>query len=214
MAKRGRPPSQLKATPPAKVSRTQAERRRATQEKVLEAAIDALLEVGYARLTATDVAARAGVSRGAQSHYFRGKVDLILKAARYEMDKATAGAHRIAERARRSADPVDAFVDDMEAFFFARSYPAMIELVVASRTDPEVARDYIPIVQEYRDILNGLWLDVFRKAGIADDKAGNFLHLTLYIMRGMAVMGEVEGHRELRKPLLDAWRAAARTLLR
>ena len=45
----------------------------------------------------------------------------------------------------------------------------MIELVVASRTDPEIARDYIPITQEYRDILNSLWLDVFRKAGIPDD---------------------------------------------
>jgi AcrR family transcriptional regulator len=213
MAKRGRPPATLKATAPAKISRTQAERRRATQEKVLEAAVDALLDVGYARFTATDVAARAGVSRGAQSHYFRGKVDLILKAARYEMDKATAGAHRIAEKARRSADPVDAFIDDMEAFFFARSYPAMIELVVAARTDPEIARDYIPIIEEYRDILNGIWLDVFKKAGIADDKASNFLHFTLYIMRGMAVMGQLKPHRDMRKPLLDAWRVAARALL-
>lgn len=218
MAKRGRATNQsispLKAATPARISRTQAERRRATQEKVLEATIDALLEVGYAKLTATEVAARAGVSRGAQSHYFRGKVDLILKAARYEMDKATAGAHRVAERARRSADPIDAFIDDMEAFFFAPSYQAMIELVVASRTDPEIARDYIPITQEYRDILNGLWLDVFRKAGIADDKASNFLHFTLYIMRGMAAMAPIKGHREMRKPLLDAWRQAARTLLR
>jgi AcrR family transcriptional regulator len=213
MAKRGKAPAALKAQAPAKISRTQAERRRATQEKVLEAAVDALLDVGYARFTATDVAARAGVSRGAQSHYFRGKVDLILKAARYEMDKATAGAHRIAEKARRSADPVDAFIDDMEAFFFARSYPAMIELVVAARTDLEIARDYIPIIEEYRDILNGIWLDVFKKAGIADDKAINFLHFTLYIMRGMAVMGQLKPHREIRKPLLDAWRVAARTLL-
>lgn len=217
MAKRGkspaRPTSQLKAAAPAKIVRTQAERRRETQEKVLEATIDSLLGVGYARLTATDVAARAGVSRGAQSHYFRGKVDLILKAARYEMDKATGAAHRIAEKARRSADPVDAFIDDMEAFFFARSYPAMIELVVAARTDPEIARDYIPLIEEYRDILNGIWLDVFKKAGIADEKAYNFLHFTLYILRGMAVMGQLKAHREMRRPLLDAWRAAARTLL-
>ena len=215
MAQRGsgKPTAQLKATAPRKISRTQAERRHATQAKVLEAAIDALLDVGYARFTATDVAARAGVSRGAQSHYFRGKVDLILKAARYEMDKATAGAHRIAERARLSSDPVDAFIDDMEAFFFAPSYQAMMELVVASRTDPVIARDFIPIAQEYRDILNTLWLDVFRRAGIPDDKASNFLHFTLYIMRGMAAMAPIQGHIEMRKPLLDAWRAAARTLL-
>ena len=76
MAQRGsgKPTAQLKATAPRKISRTQAERRHATQAKVLEAAIDALLDVGYARFTATDVAARAGVSRGAQSHYFRGTV--------------------------------------------------------------------------------------------------------------------------------------------
>ena len=90
----------------------------------------------------------------------------------------------------------------------------MMELMIAARTDPDIAREFIPIVEEYRKIINGIWLDVFKRAGIPDDKAGNFLHFTLYILRGMALLGQLNSHRALRKPVLDAWRAAARTLLR
>ena len=50
--------------------RTQAERRRETQAAVMSAAVTLLIEIGYARFSASAVAARAGVSRGALEHYF------------------------------------------------------------------------------------------------------------------------------------------------
>jgi AcrR family transcriptional regulator len=178
----------------------------------MEATVDALLDVGYAQFTTTDVAARSGVSRGAQNHYFRGKTDLVLAAARYEMDKATAAAHKIADRARRSRDPVDAFIKDTEEFFFARWYPAMMEIGIACRTNSDIAKGYAPIVEGYRTIINGIWLEVFQDAGIPKKKAEALLHLTLYLFRGMALFGTYAAQPR-RKEIIDQWRFVARQIL-
>ena len=48
-------------------------RARATVEAVLEATSQVLIEYGYARLTTTRVAKRAGVSVGTLYQYFSGK---------------------------------------------------------------------------------------------------------------------------------------------
>ena len=60
--------------------RTQEERSAATVAKLLDATIDSLMEVGYEHTTSRSVAERAGVSRGAQSHHFPRRVDLIVSA--------------------------------------------------------------------------------------------------------------------------------------
>src|SRR5918995_2056420 len=60
--------------------RTQAERRAVTRKALLNATIEVLADVGYARLTTADVCTRAGVTRGAQAHYFATKADLVIQA--------------------------------------------------------------------------------------------------------------------------------------
>lgn len=54
-----------------------------TRQKLLDAAVDVLVEDGYRALTTTAVAARAGVSRGAQQNYFPHKVTLVAEAVRH-----------------------------------------------------------------------------------------------------------------------------------
>ena len=82
-----------------KPRRTQLERRNETQAAILSAAIDLLTEHGYAGFSASRVAARAGVSRGAQEHYFPKKNDLIAAATRYAMREAVEHARLLARTA-------------------------------------------------------------------------------------------------------------------
>jgi AcrR family transcriptional regulator len=60
--------------------RTQAERTAATRAKLLDATIESIAELGYVATTGREVAARAGVSRGAQTHHFPRRLDLIVDA--------------------------------------------------------------------------------------------------------------------------------------
>lgn len=63
--------------------RSQHQRRQETQAAILSASIRLLAEHGYAGFSASRVAAAAGVSRGAQEHYFPKKRDLIAATTRY-----------------------------------------------------------------------------------------------------------------------------------
>src|SRR5262244_4155688 len=110
-----------------KPGRTQVERRNETQAAILSASIGLLAENGYAGFSASRVASRAGVSRGAQEHYFPKKNDLIAAATRYAMQEAVEHAQLLASTAGESTDPIAKFLSDSEHFFFRPVYRAMIE---------------------------------------------------------------------------------------
>src|SRR5688500_10302073 len=54
-----------------------------TRRKLLGAAVEDLVEDGYAALSTSSVARRAGVSRGAQQNYFPHKQTLVMEAVRH-----------------------------------------------------------------------------------------------------------------------------------
>src|SRR5689334_14474056 len=97
-----------------KARRTHAERRSATQAAILAASVKLLIEDGYAGFTASRVAARAGVSRGAQEHYYPKKIDLIGAATRFAMDEAVRHAQSLAASAASSSDPIEKFLADSQ----------------------------------------------------------------------------------------------------
>src|SRR6476469_3774263 len=62
---------------------------RTTRQRLLEATIDCLAEMGWAAATVSVVAERAGVSRGAAQHHFPTREDLITAALEYMFDTRT-----------------------------------------------------------------------------------------------------------------------------
>ncbi len=194
--------------------RTQAERRRETQAAIMAASVALLIEVGYAGFSASAVAARAGVSRGAQEHYFPRKVDLIAAATRHTMREAIAHAEALARRAAGSADPVEKFLADSEHFFFSPVYRAMVEIMIAARSDPALARVCNPIVLAARKTLNTIWTQALHDAGYPPRQARQFVELTHYLLRGIFLVGTWLPYRIDRAEALAAWRTLAPAALR
>ena len=64
----------------------QQERSRATQQRLLEATVDCLVERGWSGATTTVIAERAGVSRGAQLHHYPTRAALVLAAVTHLAD--------------------------------------------------------------------------------------------------------------------------------
>ncbi len=119
-------------------SSLQEERSAETRKRLLEAAVACLNERGYTGTTTTEIAGRAGVSRGAQVHHFRHKEELVLGALEHIC------ARRLAELQYALEElPVgglefrlETLIDLMWTAFRGPSFYAWLELVVASRTDP------------------------------------------------------------------------------
>ena len=119
-------------------SSLQEERSAETRKRLLEAAVACLNERGYTGTTTTEIAGRAGVSRGAQVHHFRHKEELVLGALEHVC------ARRLAELQYALEElPVGGLefrlatlIDLMWTAFRGPSFYAWLELLVASRTDP------------------------------------------------------------------------------
>src|SRR5678815_4844104 len=65
---------------PGRAPRTQQQRREETRRALLDAAVESLIGVGFARTTTLEVQRRADVSRGALLHHFPSKAELLVAA--------------------------------------------------------------------------------------------------------------------------------------
>ncbi len=120
------------------MSSLQEERSAETRRRLLDATVACLYERGYAGTTTTEIAQRAGVSRGAQLHHFPKKDELVVGALEHVF------ALRLAELGNAVAEPppgarearLEQLIEKMWPIFKGPSFYAWLELVVASRTDP------------------------------------------------------------------------------
>jgi AcrR family transcriptional regulator len=196
-----------------KPKRTQLERRNETQAAILSASIDLLAESGYAGFSASRVARRAGVSRGAQEHYFPKKNDLIAAATQHAMREAVEHARSLARPATGAADPVAKFLTDSEHFFFRPVFRAMIEIMIAARSDRALTRIVNPIVLDARQVLNGIWIETLGAVGYPRENAQLFIELTHYLFRGVFLVANWLPYQIDRAEIFEVWRRLAPAVL-
>jgi AcrR family transcriptional regulator len=124
------------------MSALQDERSAETRRRLLDATVACLFERGYAGTTTTEIASRAGVSRGAQLHHFPKKDELVVSALEHVFElRLREMSAAVAEPPSGSrADRIAALIDAMWPMFKGPTFYAWLELVVASRTDPALSQ--------------------------------------------------------------------------
>ncbi len=167
--------------------RTQKERSEAMQQRLLDATIDCLYEVGYSRTTTIEVAARAGVSRGAQLHHFPTKKRLVLVAVRYLLDKRLEEFREAFAKLPEGADRHAAVIDILWEKTSNKAFYAWLELVVAARTDPSLRKTVVEIAEEFAQRIQAAFREFFasnRQHSSPFDVAPVF---TFAVMQGLAI---------------------------
>lgn len=166
---------------------SQAERTAGTREALFAATIDSLVEVGYARTTTREVALRAGVSRGAQTHHFPTKTDLVLGAIEHlfvEQARHFRTAFTALPAESRTLDQAVALLWEIVS---GPSYAAVLELTVAARTDPELR----VVVHGMTTVLEQTVFELLRELfpALADDErlAHTVIDVGFTLVQGAAV---------------------------
>src|SRR5215469_3050309 len=103
----------------ATLRRTQAERTEATRTLILKAAANLIRRRGYARFRTADVAAEAGLSRGAQLHHFPTKDSLVVATLEYVFEQSQILSRRRASAVNRPRDLIEVVIEDAKEFFFS-----------------------------------------------------------------------------------------------
>lgn len=167
--------------------RSQADRTRITKEKLMKAAIDVLLEQGYGQLTTKEVARVAGVSNGALMHHFASKEELVVAATAMVYEEAIVRGQQMAKSVDAESKPIEGYITDCLNVYFEWPFIAALETIMVARTDPELMKKILPVMERYRTTCDVIWLAVFKKAGLNKSKATLLLNLTLNLVRGMAI---------------------------
>lgn len=128
-------------TTAAPTRRTQAQRRAASRARLLDAALECLAERGYAGTTFPEILRRAQLSNGAMWRHFRSKEELLVAAALHSV----AAVHSLAVPAGIDGLPAEERLDAAVDYFWrnyvsAPAFQALIELLRASRSEPELAQ--------------------------------------------------------------------------
>lgn len=133
--------------------RTQRERREATVGKLVDATIDAISQVGYARASVQEICRRAGVSHGGLFRHFDTRLDLIVTVTEEVCRRQIAN---FVERIRPVSEEDTDFLVVLQALRAAsRSDLNLVwfELLIAARTDEELKLRLAPTIDQYsRDI--------------------------------------------------------------
>lgn len=184
------------ATVPYRQRRTQEQRSAETRSRLLQATVECLLELGYVGTSTPEVCRRAGLSRGALLHHFGGKADLVEKAL----------GHLVQTESQHWVDPVqweaccagdDEYSPLEQVFelmwkaFTGPLFHITLELWVAARNDLELHKAlFLGSARPHNELgplLEGLPADRPELSAEADALFDDLLHMTLHLLRGMAL---------------------------
>lgn len=155
-----------------------------TRTKLIEATIRCIVRLGYANTTTPQVAAEAGLSRGAMLHHFENGAALI-KAAIVELHEKRLRAFR------RAAE-----TEEHDTATLVRTYwkqvqkPAFIafhELALAARSNPDLARILQPLQIEFRERFNQQAVQLFPEWHADRSRFDLAMAFSQTMLEGMAI---------------------------
>jgi AcrR family transcriptional regulator len=186
--------------------RTQAERRASTRTALVRATVDCLVELGYARTTTQEIQTRAGVSRGALTHHFTAKADLVLAAVDHLYEEFSESVRKAA--AALPAEPVTRLRLGVELIwerFDGPLFVAAMELWTAARTDAELRAALLPHERRLGQQLRELSAEVFGERLAHDPAAEAVYQVLLTSMRGQAMTYALQPDAPRAGPQLQHW---------
>ncbi len=190
--------------------RTQAQRRTETRDKLLDATIQSLLEVGYTATTTRRVADLASVSQGAQTHHFPRRVDLMAAAVERLAAQRIAELHELATRLPAATDQrLEAIIDLLWGDFSSSTFTVFVKLWVAAADDPELYPPLAAVEHRVARAIGQLTRELSGELAERPDWERR-VQLALAAVRGLALTEQFEPRGRSHR---DRWPAVIRPAL-
>jgi len=206
------PPAPRRRTASAR-RRTQAERSEQTRTRILRAAANLIRARGYARFRTADVAAAAGLSRGAQLHHFPTKDALVVATLAYVFEQAQLLSRRRAAVVNRPRDLIEAVIEDAREFFFSEHFKVAIDIVLSTSTDQSVRKQVLELSRRARRPVETAWTEALAASGVRGPLAGDIVALTLSLVRGLAIRTLWDNDPQWFDKLFVVWREMIKVFL-
>ncbi|GJO40728.1 putative HTH-type transcriptional regulator [Mycobacterium marinum] len=186
------------------MARTQQQRREETVARLLQASIDTIVEVGYARASAAIITKRAGVSVGALFRHFETMGDFMAATAyevlRRQLDTFTKQVAEVPAD-RPALEAALAILRDITA---GATNAVLYELMIAARTDDKLKETLQHVLGQYRAKIYDAARTLPGAEGFPEETFPAIVALLTNVFDGAAIVGAV-----LPQPDIDEQRIPA-----
>jgi AcrR family transcriptional regulator len=169
---------------------TQDEKTAETRRRLLDAAIACLIERGYANTTTSEIAERAGLSRGAQLYHFPKKEELLASAVEHLFSLMLDELKEKISRLTNENDRRTVAIDLMWETANGRLTTAWIELVVASRTDAYLRESVSGANDRMAGLIDQSFKELFPRPDGAPEDYDLIPQLVVLLLEAMAFEGK------------------------
>lgn len=188
-----------------------AARTSAVRARILDAAVTALIDHGYAGATTLRIQAIAGVSRGRLLHHYPSREQLLVAAVAH---LATARIHALSREISLPDDlgaRSDVAVATMWTTYRQPHFWAASELWLAARTDDALAEALLPAERAVQREVLAETRGLFGPVLVARERFEDLVRVLNTSMRGAALAYAFVREREhADEPLLESWRVLSR----
>lgn len=182
---------------------TQEEKTAETRRRLLDAAVGCLVERGYANTTTSEIAERAGLSRGAQLYHFPTKEELLTSAVEHLFELMFGEMKERVSRLTNVDDRRAMAIDLLWETANGRFMTAWIELVVASRTDSFLRQSVSGANDRAAEFIDRSFRELFPRPEGADADYDLIPQLVVMLLEAMALEGQTL-NMELTTKVLNA----------
>jgi AcrR family transcriptional regulator len=172
----------------------QATKSELTRQEALDATIRCFVKLGYARTTTREIATEASMSRGAVVHHFASKQDLLRAVVSHLEQRRIAEFRALVSSIPSGVDHTDAGIEVYWKHLTSPLFVAYHELVVATRTDEELADLFWPTIRQFEAEWYTEVQRLFPEWRGTGERFNTAMDVTQFLMEGMAIHSWV--HRD------------------
>ena len=170
---------------------------------ILEATYQSFIKHGYANTTTPLIAEMANVSRGAMTHHFKSREDVIFAGVEYLYEKRIAEYESLLIEATKNhnalsqRDLITQVVEALWKHFTAPAYYARLELILSSRTEPKLAALLERLNKDAERSAPIFFKELMPQLGKSERTAELVFDLLFFTLRGMSV-SYINHHKRIR----------------
>lgn len=192
----------------ATVREPKQDRSRVTRQRLLEATIECLAELGWTATTVSVVAERAGVSRGATQHHFPTREDLFLAALEVMFDSRIVATLEQTDGNRSTEAVVTGLLESFSSPFFK----AALQVWTNAAADPVLRERIVPLEARFGRVT---YRATVRALGVDDNDplARHLVQVTLDLARGLGLADVLTDDSVRRRAIAKQWSATLSKML-
>ena len=176
------------------------------RRRICEGAVTCLAAQGYHRTSIKLIVNAASVSLGALQHHFPSKEDLVEATAEYLLNRSVKWFQRAKLNIAKDKSAFGAMIlKSWREQFTTEEYGALLEILVAARTDVSLRKRVAPMLDSWRRAIEAELRDLLPTN---DDNAGELeaiLTIGRCMMTGLLVQDGLIGDAKHMRKVIDAW---------